>query len=274
MDRNYTENQFIEARDWLMRKTLARSCLAVAAKPQAYLLGGQSGAGKTTLHYLLKKRFNDNVIVVNGDEYRSMHPLYRELDRKHGAESVKHTAEWAGRMTEALIDAFSSIGYNLIVEGALRTAEVPIKTATLLRERGYAVSLALMAVKPEISLLSCQIRYEQMRIAGTVPRATDPAHHNKIVHDIVDSLATLEQSGLFGEVLLYNRAEEQLFPCEKERRTASQALQDVLFGKWTAEELKHKKSLEELWVDLKARAKQHEAEVRRRRIAGRKKNQT
>lgn len=91
-------------------------------------------------------------------------------------------------MTEALTDSLSRIGYNLIIEGTLRTAEVPLKTAELLRQRGYGVSLALMAVKPEISLVSCQIRYEEMRVAGTTPRATDPAHHNKIIDQIVSNL--------------------------------------------------------------------------------------
>ena len=60
-------------------------------------------------------------------------------------------------MVEELVDQLSRLKYNLVVEGTLRTADVPLGTARLLRERGYGVSLALMAVKPEISLLSCQL---------------------------------------------------------------------------------------------------------------------
>lgn len=63
-----------------------------------------------------------------------------------------------------------------------------------------------MAVKPEISLVSCQLRYEQMRLAGTMPRATDPVHHRKIVDQIVRNLAVLEDSGMFDQIHLYNRA--------------------------------------------------------------------
>lgn len=108
-------------------------------------------------------------------------------------------------MTETLVDYFSSLSYNLVIEGTLRTSEVPLASATLLCERGYDVSLALMAVKPEISLVSCQLRYEQMRISGTTPRATDPAHHRKIVDQIVSNLAVLEESGMFDGIYLYNR---------------------------------------------------------------------
>lgn len=264
MARNYTQEEFRRARKKIIEKLLVPSTLRPVNFPTAFLLGGQSGAEKTTLHSVLRDRLDDNVIVINGDEYRSRHPRYRELDREYGPESVNHTAEWAGNMTEELIDALSRKGYNLIIEGTLRTSEVPLKTAELLRSRGYAVSLALMALKPEISLISCQIRYEEMRIVGTVPRATDPAHHNKIVHDIVGNLAVLEESGLFDEVFLYNRARTCLFPCEGEGRTASEVLHETLFGDWTEEERRHKEALEIRLAQLRAQADAKEAEARRR----------
>ena len=264
MERNYTQEEFRRARKKIVEKLLVPPTLHPVESPTAFLLGGQSGAGKTTLHGVLRERLDDNVIVVNGDEYRSKHPRYREFDREYGPESVSHTAEWAGRMTEELIDTLSRNGYNLIIEGTLRTAEVPTKTATLLRERGYAVSLALMAVKPEISLISCQIRYEEMRIAGTVPRATDPAHHNKIVHDIVGNLAALEESGLFDEVFLYNRARTRLFPREGEKRSVSEVLREALFGGWTEEERQHREALEIRLAQLRVQAEAREAEARRR----------
>lgn len=213
--------------------------IAPATRPQAVLLGGQSGAGKTALHDVFKGRFANNVIVINGDEYRSFHPRFRQLKKLYGDDYVLHTAAWAGAMTEALIDRLSRFGYNLIVEGTLRTAEVPLKTAHLLKERGYQVSLALMAVKPEISLLSCQLRYEEMRIAGTTPRATDPAHHRKIVDQIVSNLRTLEDSGVFEDVYLYTRSQVCLFPRETHQATASEVLAETLFGPWTTEERSH-----------------------------------
>lgn len=140
-------------------------------------------------------------------------------------------------MTETLVDYFSSLSYNLVIEGTLRTSEVPLASATLLCERGYDVSLALMAVKPEISLVSCQLRYEQMRISGTTPRATDPAHHRKIVDQIVSNLAVLEESGMFDGIYLYNRDRVRLYPQDGLDLPASQVLEDVLFGNWTEAEL-------------------------------------
>ena len=196
------------------------------------------------------EQFSHDIIPINGDEYRSAHPRYRELDRLYGIDSVKYTAPWAGAMTEAL----SKAHYNLIVEGTLRTAEVPTKTATLLTSRGYSVSLALMAVKPEISLISCQMRYEEMRIAGTIPRATDPAHHAKIVEAIVSNIEQLEQSDLFDSIELYNRSERRLYSSKSDSGKASDAMRSTLFGEWTDEERTHYQCLKRRLKELQRRA--------------------
>lgn len=188
----YSEEEFSEKLIGQLETMVTPACLSPHDRPQAVLLGGQSGAGK---------------------------------------------------MVEAIVEALSSAGYNLVIEGTLRTSQVPLATATLLRERGYDVSLALMAVKPEISLVSCQLRYEQMRLAGTTPRATDPAHHRKIVDQIVCNLAVLEDSGMFDQIYLYNRSRERLYPQEGLAMAASQALEEALFGGWSEEELKHYASL-------------------------------
>lgn len=228
--------------------------LKPSLKRTAFLLGGQSGAGKTRLQKILQDKHGYNFIIINGDEYRSAHPHFYEIQERYGLDAPAHTAKWAGAMVEALIDAFSSEGYNLIIEGTLRTSTAPLNTANLLRNRGYDVSLALMAVKPEISLVSCQIRYEQMRIAGTTPRAVDPKHHKKIVDDIVSNLAMLELSGAFSNVSLYNRAGTCLFSiaCTPDDAPASVVLQDVLFGDWAEEEREHYQSLQEQLANLKA----------------------
>ena len=250
----FTEEEFLDAFQSLTKRLVLESQCAPAVRPQAVLLGGQSGAGKTALHEICVGGFREGGVVVNGDEYRSRHPRFAELDARFGPEAVEHTAAWAGRMVEALVDALSSMRYNLVIEGTLRTSEVPLRTAGLLRGKGYRVSLALMAVKPEISLVSCQMRYELMRLAGTTPRATDPAHHNKIVADIVRNLGVLEESGAFDEIRLYSRERELLFPAEDEARTAAEALGEVMFGPWTPVERRHYSFLQEKLAALRGGA--------------------
>ena len=249
---SYSDDEFILALTKHAKSLISPAHLTTDGPRKAVLLGGQSGAGKTTLHGIFQEKLDGNAIVINGDEFRKSHPNFTLLQAKYGKESVSHTAPWSGQMTEALIDKLSKLGYNLIIEGTLRTSEVPLRTATLLRERGYEVSLALMAVKPDISLLSCQIRFEEMRIAGTTPRATDPKHHGQIVRGIVENLKTLEESGAFDQVYLYTRSEECLYPTEG--ATASAVLQNHLFGAWSEEELAHRRHLEQRLNMLKGSA--------------------
>ena len=250
----YSEEEFQKAKETILSALTMEPRLAPSLHPVAVLLGGQSGAGKTTLHGLMRDYFSGNQVTVNGDGFRSYHPRYRQLDKEYGPESVNYTAKWAGAMTEAVVEALSMVGYNLAVEGTLRTAEVPTKTATLLKERGYRVFLAVMAVKPEISLVSCQIRYEQMRIAGTVPRATDPKHHNLIIRQIVSNMRILEQSDLFEGIYLVNRAKEVLYPKEGLEGKASDALEQVLFGAWSREESIHYDHLKQQYEALQMQA--------------------
>lgn len=246
---SFTQKQF-ELQLSLLQAGLSEGCTPVEY-PHATLLGGQSGAGKTRLHDIAKEELVQNVIVINGDEYRRAHPSFHEIQQRYGVDAPAHTAKWAGQITEALIDAFSGQGYNLVIEGTLRTSDVPLRTAALLRERGYSVGLAVMAVKPEISLISCQIRYELMRLAGTTPRATDPAHHDKIVRDIVENMSTLEESGAFDSIRIFNRAAECLYPAQG-AASASEVLAETLFGDWSDEERSHLEHLRQKLESLRA----------------------
>lgn len=242
--KEYSAEEFADQLQSIQKELLVSYRPKVPNEPQAYLLGGQSGAGKTTLHKLLRRRLEDDAVIINGDSFRKYHPRFRALQAAYGDKSVDYTGAWSGQMTEALIDALSRIGYNLIIERTLRTSDVPLSTAELLRKRCYSVSLALMAVKPEISLISRQIRYQQMRLAGTTPRATDPKHHMKIVDQIVANLAVLEGSGKFDGIQLFTRSEECLFPRKDDSRKASEVLEQALFGSWTEEEMEHLRSLQ------------------------------
>ena len=131
-------------------------------QPIAILLGGQSGAGKTTIHRIKQKEFQGNIVIIDGDSFRSQHPHYLELQQEYGKDSVEYTKDFAGKMVESLVTELSHLGYNLLIEGTLRTIDVPKETAQLLKSKGYEVQLALIATKPKLSYLSTLIRYEEL----------------------------------------------------------------------------------------------------------------
>ncbi|MDQ0222718.1 type II toxin-antitoxin system toxin PezT [Streptococcus moroccensis] len=202
-------------------------------KPVAILLGGQSGAGKTTIHRIKQKEFQGNIIIIDGDSYRSLHPNFLALQESYGKDSVDYTKGFAGKMVEHLIDELSKQRYHLLIEGTLRTTEVPRKTAQLLQSRNYQVSLALMATKPELSYLSTQIRYEELyAIDPTQARATPKEHHDGIVEHIVDNLRELETHKIFDQIQIYQRDRQCVFDTEIDKGTATDNMKECLFGKW------------------------------------------
>ena len=109
--------------------------LPSSRKPLGYVLGGQPGSGKSVLTETIKKN-NKNIISINGDEYRSWHPYFSEIQNTYGKDSSKITAKFAGKVTEALIKKAIKEKYNVVIEGTFRTAETPLKTLKDLKENG------------------------------------------------------------------------------------------------------------------------------------------
>lgn len=145
---DYTEIEFEAALTFNIR-TLTKEGTPVS-NPLAYVLGGQSGTGKSTLQeYLLQQ--HPNTIIIDGDTFRQQHSHFDELVEKYSKDAMKYTSQFSGRMTDELVDYFSQAGYNLIVEATLRTFEVPFDSAKQFKESGYQVELYVMAVKPELS---------------------------------------------------------------------------------------------------------------------------
>lgn len=205
---NFTQKEF----DIILKETIFE--LKMSKNPvnekKAFLLGGQPGAGKSGLTSILQKE-NENIIVINGDDFRKKHPHYNEFQKTYGKKSVEYTKDFAGKMTEALINKLSDKGYSLIIEGTLRTAETPLKTQQELSKKGYQVELAVIQVKPEFSYLGTLTRYEEMINKGLKPRATLKKDHQIVVDNIANNLNTLYKQQIFSNIRIYNRENECLY---------------------------------------------------------------
>lgn len=209
----------------------------VSSTPHTVILGGQSGAGKTTIHRVKMVESKGDYIVIDGDTYRAQHPHFRALQEKYGVDSVEYTKMFAGKMVEAVIEKLSSLKYNLIIEGTLRSAAVPINTATLLKSKGYTVDFCLIATKPELSYLTTQLRYLEMLVVNPLQaRATPKEHHDGIVKSLISNSNELEQSGLFESIQVYKRNLVQVYNSKQCTKPVGTIVENVLFGTWTQDE--------------------------------------
>ncbi|MDV8547187.1 zeta toxin family protein, partial [Streptococcus pneumoniae] len=209
------------------------------------------GAGKTTIHRIKQKEFQGNIVIIDGDNFRSQHTHYLELQQEYGKDSVEYTKDFAGKMVESLVTKLSSLRYNLLIEGTLRTVDVPKKTAQLLKNKGYEVQLALIATKPELSYLSTLIRYEELYILNpNQARATPKEHHDFIVNHLVDNTRQLEELAIFERIQIYQRDRSCVYDSKENTTSAAEVLQEYLFGKWSKVEEEMLKSGEERLKDL------------------------
>lgn len=232
----FNEEDFKAAKDKI-KKNITRN-KKINVKPIAYVLGGQPGAGKTTIHNMLHKMYEENIVSINADEYRIYHPKFKEIQQVYGNESVNYTGKFSGKMTENLIEDLSNEKYNLIVEGTLRDKNVPLKTEKLLKEKGYRTELSVIVVKPEISYLSTKLRYEQMYSIGEDPRATPKENHDRVVDAIPDNLDEIYKTNKFDNITLYNRNQECLYEQHKTPELSPKEIVDNVFSSvWNTKEL-------------------------------------
>ena len=206
--------------------------------PKAFVLGGQPGAGKTGLQKIMTELCNNNLIVINADEFREFHPDFQRLQCKYGKNSVDYTGKFSGQMTETLISMLKSKNYNVLVEGTLRTAQVPLETCDRFKDKGYEVTLAVMAVKPEISYISTILRYEAMCAEGKTPRATSKEAHENVVNRLPDNLKKIYDSRKFDNIVIYNRSGECLYDLSKNPNARpEEIITEIFYGKWNQNEL-------------------------------------
>ena len=249
---DYTDSEFKHALERNLR-SLTRGKKS-SKQPIAILLGGQSGAGKTTIHRIKQKEFQGNIVIIDGDSFRSQHPHYLELQQEYGKDSVEYTKDFAGKMVEHLVNELSQLGCHLLIEGTLSTTEVPRKTAQLLQSKGYQVSLALIATKPELSYLSTLIRYEELyALNPSQARATPKEHHDYIVNHLIENVRELENEQLFKQIQIYQRNRNCVYDSETDEGSAADVLQKCLFGKWSKVEEEMMKMGREQLRELKVK---------------------
>ena len=221
--------------------------------PKVFLLGGQPGAGKSGLENAIN--IENEYISISGDDYREYHPKFEELNIRYGKESSKYTQQWAGEITERLIKELGKEKYNLIIEGTLRTSELPLKEAYRFKKNGYEVELNIIVVKPEKSYLGTLLRYEQMITKGKTPRMTPKEHHDLVVNSIGNNLEIIYNSKAFDNIKLFDRENHLLYNYKESPGINPKDIIDKEFKrKWRKEELsEYRKDWEDLLEMLKNR---------------------
>ena len=207
MEKDYTDEELeIKFKEIL---EYYKSMYSPTENPKVTLLGGQPGAGKSGLENMVN--IKKNYVSISGDDYREYHPRFKEINLEYGREASKYTQQWAAEITEKLIKELRKEKYNLIIEGTLRTAELPLKEANAFKKADYKVELNVVVVKPEKSRLGTLERYEAMLKQGKVPRMAPKEHHDLVVNNIGNNLEIIYNSKAFDNIKLFDRENNLLY---------------------------------------------------------------
>ena len=208
-----------------------------AEKPRAILLAGQPGAGKTELSVMFRSKLQKNAAFVNADDYRRYHPNYHELYAKYGTDSVQMTAKFSSIVSNRLIETLSDWHFHLVIEGTGRTVHVPKSSAEKLTKKGYQTELAVIAARPEISLISTLLRFYQMNAGGTVPRATAISAHDHVVIVLPDNLDILLSVPEIQRITIWDRELFMLYDSGHNLRYPSEVLLEYWNSAWSDTEI-------------------------------------
>ena len=153
----------------------------------------------------MKNYFPDgNVCVVNGDEFRSMHPKSEEIHRLHEELYAEITDADVRTWTRDVLEHCIQSGYNVVFEGTMRTNAV-CDTVARMNSLGYRVVAGIMAVPYHVSFISVYLRYlNELRNTGHGRRVSMESH-DAAYQGMPKTVKQLVEDGFCSEFVIFSR---------------------------------------------------------------------
>lgn len=209
---------------------------------EAFVLGGQPGSGKSSFAREFLKT-NGNVVFINGDDLRAYHPKYYFYLKENDIEAADMTQTVCNFWIESLIQECIKRGLSFIVEGTMRKKEIPLRTALMSNDVGYSVNLIVISAPYELSLLSLEYRYKELKRLGAPARFTKKESHDESFRNIENTLLYLINSRLFKRFFVYKRYLDRFAESVFEQEQKENFLQDFREGRMRLVEKKEKDGL-------------------------------
>ena len=143
-------------------------------RPHALIVGGQTGAGKSTLASGIKETFPDgNYVRVSTDELRDYHPQIDEIN-----------------------------------EGTLQNTQGITDRLQDLKDNGYQVTIQVIATHERDSTLGIYERYESGIITHGHGRYVPQEFHDRSYDALPDTVREIEQQQLADRIQIFDRSGE------------------------------------------------------------------
>lgn len=148
----FTESEAIKATN-IIWEDIQREykSLSSVSKPEGIITGGTPGAGKSVFVKLAKNRLNDNLLVIDGDQYRKFHPNFAKLQKLVGSDIAFVTGPFYGKMVRNILTKAMEHKYNVIIESTFKSVDSPLDYLKTLKANGYTTTVNIIAVDTDSS---------------------------------------------------------------------------------------------------------------------------
>ena len=181
--------------------------------PISVIIGGQTGAGKSSIIGYSTKMFSDgNVIIINSDEIKPFHPKSEEIAKLYPKLYTKITDQESNTWTSQLFEELRRDGYNIIFEGTMKNNRVADESITELETLGYTVIVRGLAVADLESRISILERYEGQVTKKGWGRLVVTDHHNQTYEGMPNTIGYIEETGKYDILEIFARGEDLAEP--------------------------------------------------------------
>jgi hypothetical protein len=176
-------------------------------QPIAIILGGQPASGKTQLfEYIQSNIYPDKkFVIINGDEYRGLHPRSNDIATKHGKDYADETQPFANSLVKFMKEECIERRYNFILESTFRNIETIKESSEEFKKANYKTAVHALSVPYWDSILGIFERYEGLIKQIGSGRFSPLATHNEAFKALPKNLETCFEKQLFDEIFIYKR---------------------------------------------------------------------
>lgn len=182
----------------------------VVDTPTAIVLGGQPGAGKSSIYETARGRFNHNIVELDIDKFREYHPDSEELGKDPMTYGEK-THPFVSAVVDCLVEELGKENYNMIIESPMKNSRTAFWVHDTLTPLGYTVEAHIMATPKEVSWQGTIDRYNWQLENGEIPRYVPKEFHDMCAENIASALSEVYESGRMTSIYIFNRQGEILY---------------------------------------------------------------
>ena len=194
----------------MLKKCRKELCLDIsqykASDKVVAVIGGQPGAGKSSITQLIKnEKFDGNIVILNGDDFKTAYPNYKNMLERDPDATSEIVQPYSNYVVNHLKQELMSKHLNVMVEGTMRTHKVPLDTAEEFAKFGYQAEAHIIAVNHYASRIGCIERFEKDTLASGSGRSVKSSSHDEAYNQIPETLKNLVDSKKFNNITIFSR---------------------------------------------------------------------